>query len=113
MGTEQVRGRGDLDQGAAANCEQPVAAAGPQKQFGLVGCTRPVHMALDMAELEAMRTVGEDELLSKVLVAPESSSKEDSFNSSMSRTVSKLGRGSRCRMSSASVANRESRPLTA
>nr|GEX95419.1 hypothetical protein [Tanacetum cinerariifolium] len=43
-------------------------------------------------ELEAIRMVGEDELLSKVLVAPESSLNKDSFKSSMLRTVSKVRR---------------------
>ncbi|GJZ81309.1 hypothetical protein Tco_0646303 [Tanacetum coccineum] len=48
------------------------------------------RLPLLVDEFDAMRTVGEDELLSKLVVASESSLNDDSFKSSMLRIVSKV-----------------------
>nr|GEX41651.1 hypothetical protein [Tanacetum cinerariifolium] len=52
-------------------------------------------LPLVFEEVNVMRTVGYDELLSKVVVASESSVNDDSFKKSMFRVVSKVGRVSR------------------
>ena len=58
----------------------------------------------------ATRTVGEEELVSKLVLELMCS---DSSSNNIFLAVSKLGRGSRCLMILTMVVKRESRPLTA